>query len=339
MIGTRDPEIGMEIGDSWRYRLTRKIADGGMSSVYEAILHGPEGFQKVVALKMILEKFSSDPRVLEMFVGEAKLVADLVHQNIVQIYHLGKTGNIYYIAMEYINGVNLEEFITRHRKLARTIPPDIGIFIISRICHGLEYAARKRDIRGNLLGVVHRDLCPRNLMISAEGEIKIADFGVAKAINLMVDNEGEVLLGRVGYMSPEQFQYLPTDHRSDLYSLTVVMYELVTGMSLSTHWGHGVIPGQRVAREVPPPRSINPNLPEEIERILLKGLQLDPQRRYQKAAEMAYDLEYFLFHKGYGTSVRTLQQYMGAIFPDRFELELDESDAEVSYKLLPSFAR
>ncbi len=319
---TQEPLFNIE--DLSNYTLIRKIAEGGMGSVYEAVLHGPEGFRKVVAIKTILEKYSTDADFIQMFIGEAKLVADLVHQNIVQIYQLGKFGNFYYMAMEYITGVNLQQFILRHRELVREVPLEIGVFIVSRVCRGLEYAHKKRDKNGNLLGVVHRDISPKNLMISSEGEVKITDFGIAKARNLMLDREGEVLLGKLAYMSPEQFQYLPTDRRSDIYSLALVLFELLTGANPSTFKKPGVVPGQRIKVEIPPPRTINPKIPEQLECIMLKGLEQDLTRRYQRAGEMAYDLEYFMYHKGYGPTIKTLEEYMSTLFPDLYGLEPDE---------------
>jgi len=325
------PGLFTSIEDLNTYTFTRKIADGGMGSIYEAILHGPEGFRKVVAIKTILEKYSKDPDFIQMFIGEAKLVADLVHQNIVQIYQLGRFGNLYYMAMEHIKGINLQQFMTRHRELGREVPIEIGVFIISRVCRGLEYAHKKRDKNGNLLGVVHRDISPKNLMISSEGEVKITDFGIAKAHNLMLDREGEVLLGKLAYMSPEQFQYLPTDRRSDIYSLALVLFELLTGASSSSFKRPGAVPGQRIKLEMPLPRSINPKIPEQLERIMIKGLEQDLAKRYQRAGEMAYDLEYFMYHKGYGPTIKTLEEYMAGLFPDFYGLEPEEPrDADLT---------
>jgi serine/threonine protein kinase len=333
---TESTESFLKIEDLSNYTLTRKVADGGMGSVYEAILHGPEGFHKVVAIKMILAKYSSDPDFIQMFIGEAKLVADLVHQNIVQIYQLGKFGNIYYMAMEYINGVNLQQFMLRHRELGREVPLEIGVFIVSRVCRGLEYAHKKRDKNGNPLGVVHRDISPKNLMISSEGEVKITDFGIAKARNLMLDREGEVLLGKLSYMSPEQFQYLPTDRRSDIYSLSLVLFELLTGANPSRFNKSAQLPGQRVKIEIPPPRSLNPAIPQQLETIMIKGLEQDLAKRYQRAGEMAYDLEYFMYHKGYGPTIKTLEEYMAVLFPDLYGLEPDEGrDADTTLPFQP----
>ncbi len=314
-----------EIIDKNRYRLHRKIADGGMGSVYEAILYGSDNFQKVVTIKTILERFSSDRDFVDMFIGEAKLVADLVHQNIVQIYQLGKFQNMYYIAMEYINGVNLQEFMNKHHELGKRAPIDLSVFVISRIVRGLEYAHSKRDKEGNALGVVHRDISPKNLMISSEGEVKITDFGIAKARNLMKDQEGDVLMGKAQYMSPEQAQYLPTDRRSDLFSLAVVMLELLSGTNVFGADDTTVILQNVVHREIPPPRTINKEIPEDLEKIILKALERDVNKRYQSASDMGYDLEYFLYHKGYGPTIKSIEKYMRTVFPPLYTLDPEDA--------------
>ena len=155
--------------DETIYEIVRTVARGGMAIVYEARQLGVEGFAKTVAIKMILEDYSNDPAFREMFVGEAKLVADLVHQNIAQIYQLGRHGNSYFMVMEFLSGKTVAEFTARHKQLNWQVPIELGVFIISRICRGLEYAHRKRDREGRLLGIVHRDVSPKNMIITTEG--------------------------------------------------------------------------------------------------------------------------------------------------------------------------
>jgi len=311
----RKMDPATEFSDTYRFRLVRKIADGGMGSVHEAVLYGANGFQKTVVIKTILESLTRDQEFVEMFIGEAKLVADLVHQNICQVYQLGKLENRYYIAMEFVAGVNLKEFIDRHLLEGLLVPPELGTFIISRVCRGLEYAHRKRDAHGQPLGVVHRDVSPKNIMIAADGEVKLTDFGIAKARHYMKDQEGEVLMGKVQYMSPEQAQYLPTDGRSDLFSLGVVMYELLTGQVLFGSDSTATAMQNVVYKPIPPPRKVNPAIPEEVERIILKATQRDPAKRYATAGEMGYDLEYAIYHQGYGPTIVTLEKYMRKLFP------------------------
>ncbi len=297
-----------------------------MGSVYEAILSGSEGFEKQITIKTIRERFTGDEDFVDMFIGEAKLVADLVHQNIVQIYKLGRIKNTFYIAMEYVHGVNLQEFMARHLELGQKVPTDLGAFIVSRICRGLEYAHSKRDRNGNPLGVVHRDVSPKNLMITAEGEVKITDFGIAKARKLMKDQEGTVLMGKAQYMSPEQAQYMATDRRSDIFSLAVVMTELLTGESIfGTTEDTTMILGNVVQKTIPRPRDLNPDIPEALEKIMQKALERSVSRRYQDAGKMGYDLEYFMYHKGYGPTIVTLEKYMRQLFPRLYVAPMERS--------------
>ena len=162
------------------YELTRKIAEGGMGMVYEATQKGIGGFRKVVAIKLIREEYSAIEEFRNNFIGEAKLVADLIHTNIVQTYHLGKIGEQYFMTMEFVTGWNLEEFLDRHVETEQYIPADLAVFIVSRICRGLGYAHRKKDSQGRLLGIVHRDVNPKNIMIAQEGDVKLTDFGIVR---------------------------------------------------------------------------------------------------------------------------------------------------------------
>jgi serine/threonine protein kinase len=307
-----------EISDSSRFRLIRKISEGGMGSVYEATLYGVRGFEKTVAIKTVLETLSQNQEFVEMFIGEAKLVADLVHQNICQVYQLGTFGNRYYIAMEYVAGVDLAQFIARHGETGSLVPPELGTFIISRVCRGLEYAHCKRDRQGHLLGVVHRDVSPKNIMISIEGEVKLTDFGVAKARNLMKDQEGKVLLGKAQYMSPEQAGLLPTDGRSDLFSLGIVMFELLTNQKLFRSDSTKATLKNVVAKPIPSLRDYNPAIPADVDRIFARALERDLDKRYQSAAEMGYDLEYAIYGKGYGPTIVVLERYMRKLFPQLY---------------------
>ena len=209
------------------YPLVRKIASGGMGVVYEALQLGVDEFSKTVAIKLIREEFSAIKEFRDNFVGEARLVADLIHTNIVQTYHLGTIKGQYFMVMEYVNGVNLEEFIFQHRCLGRPIPIEIAVFIISRICRGLAYAHDKRDTNGRLLGIVHRDVNPKNIMLAQEGDVKLTDFGIAKAFDLMYNEEGEVIAGKDEYLSPEQAERQITDARADLFCCGIVMAELL----------------------------------------------------------------------------------------------------------------
>src|SRR5213596_71135 len=217
------------IQSEFRYEIVRKIFEGGMGVVYEAEQHGARGFVKRVAIKVVRQSYANQKKFIENFIGEAKLVADLIHTNIVQTYHLGETQGIYFIAMELIRGVNLEQFSQQLLDKKRTLPKELAVFIVSRVARGLAYAHAKTDKDGKALGIVHRDVSFKNVMIAFEGDVKLTDFGIAKARGFLADNEGEVVAGKADYMSPEQANFQITDKRSDLFSVGVVLSQLLLG--------------------------------------------------------------------------------------------------------------
>jgi serine/threonine protein kinase len=309
------PQAMEKLKDTYRFNLVRLIAAGGMGTVYEAIQQGAEGFEKRVAIKMITEEFSDEHQLVEMFIGEAKLVADLVHPNIVQIYQLGKVGKSYYIAMEFINGKNLGQFRRRHSQLEQSVPVELSTFIVSRVCRGLEYAHSKCDADDQPLGVVHRDVNPKNIMLDSEGAVKLTDFGIAKARHLL-RLEGTVLMGTTRYMSPEQARFEETDARSDLFSLGIVLHELLTGRPLFDARDQMAAFEAIIHQPIPRPSELNPDVPEEVDRITIKALERDRERRYQTASEMAHDLEYYMYNDRYGPTSTTLAKYLHEIFPE-----------------------
>src|SRR5271167_2025638 len=203
-----------------------------MGIVYEAEQHGSRNFVKRVAIKIIRPSFASQKMFIENFIGEAKLVADLIHTNIVQTYHLGEASGMYFIAMELIRGVNLEQFAQQLNDKKKTLSRELAVFITSRVARGLAYAHGKTDKDGRPLGIVHRDVSLKNIMIAFEGDVKLTDFGIAKARGFLQDNEGEVVAGKADYMSPEQANFQITDKRSDLFSAGVVLAHLLLGKNL-----------------------------------------------------------------------------------------------------------
>ena len=308
-------ELSGSIFGSVAYLLKRKIADGGMGAVYEAEQFGAEGFIKSVAIKTILPSFVRKKSFVSSFIGEARLVANLVHPNIVQIHHFGRHENGYYIAMEYIDGIDLARFLEAHRRLKRQVPVETALFIMDRVCLGLDYAHGKRDAYGELLNLVHRDVSPSNIMLSRDGEVKLTDFGVAKAAEFMEDDD-VYLVGSVGYMSPEQAACEAVDGRSDLFSLGLVGYELMTAISpLRQMEGDDVERAvERVKRaEIPDPRKYRPDLPAPVAEMLLTCLKKAPDRRYPSARALATAIEQELFAKGGGPSMATLARHLGTL--------------------------
>ena len=220
------------IQSEFRYEIVRKIFEGGMGIVYEAEQHGARDFVKRVAMKVVRQSYANQKNFIENFIGEAKLVADLIHTNIVQTYHLGEARGIYFIAMEFIRGVNLEQFTQQLTDKHRVLPTELGVFIASRIARGLSYAHMKADKNGRPLGIVHRDVSFKNIMIAFEGDVKLTDFGIAKARGFLQDDEGEVVAGKADYMSPEQADFQITDKRSDIFSAGVVLAHLLLGYNI-----------------------------------------------------------------------------------------------------------
>src|SRR5882757_4460397 len=220
------------IQNEFRYDIVRKIFEGGMGIVYEAEQHGTREFVKRIAIKVLRQNYTDQKSFIDNFVGEAKLVADLIHTNIVQTYHLGETNGVYFIAMELIRGVNLEQFAQQLTDKRCQLPKELAVFITSRVARGLAYAHSKTDKDGKPLGIVHRDVSFKNIMIAFEGDVKLTDFGIAKARGFLQDNEGEVVAGKADYMSPEQADFQITDKRSDIFSAGVVLAHLLLGYNI-----------------------------------------------------------------------------------------------------------
>jgi serine/threonine protein kinase len=273
------------------YRLLERVAVGGMAEVFKAKRSGVEGFEKVVAVKRILLHLSDNKEFVDMFVDEAKMVAGLTHPNIVQIFDLGRIDKSYYIAMEYVQGRDLRSILRRARERGTRLPLDLCFLIASRVCSALEYAHRKKDDRGQAMMTVHRDISPQNILISFEGDVKLTDFGIAKAASKATVTEAGALRGKLLYMSPEQAWGKPMDRRSDLFSLGIVFYEMVTDHK--PFLGSSEVSILETVREckVAPPSTLNRQIPPSLERVVMKALERDPDRRYQDAAEMYRDLE------------------------------------------------
>ncbi len=302
------------IQNDFRYDIVRKIFEGGMGIVYEAEQHGAREFVKRIAVKVIRQNYADQKQFIDNFIGEAKLVADLIHTNIVQTYHLGETRGIYFIAMELIRGVNLEQFTQQLLDRKRVLPSELAIFIVSRVARGLAYAHAKTDKDGKPLGIVHRDVSFKNIMIAFEGDVKLTDFGIAKARGFLADNEGEVVAGKADYMSPEQANFQITDKRSDLFSAGVVLAHLLLGRNIFK----GAAPEESRQRmlnlAIPDFRTLDQRVDERLNQILHRALARELDQRYPNADELLYDLEHYIYHSGYGPTNETLGKYMRELF-------------------------
>lgn len=297
-----------------RYHIVRKIFEGGMGIVYEAEQTGAQEFLKRVAIKVIRQNFASQTQFIENFVGEAKLVADLIHTNIVQTYHLGEYSGSFFIAMELIRGVNLEQFCAQLKEKRRVLPLEMAVFIASRVARGLAYAHSKTDKNGRPLGIVHRDVSFKNIMIAFEGDVKLTDFGIAKARGFLTDNEGEVVAGKADFMSPEQADFQITDKRSDLFSLGVVLATLVLGYNIFKDSTAEKSRQRIISMPIPDFRTLDRRIDEKLNQILQRALSRKLSQRYPDADEMLYELEHYIYHGGYGPTNETLGKLIRSLF-------------------------
>lgn len=292
------------------YEMIRQVAEGGMGKVYEAYQHGAGQFRKTVAVKVIREEYYAIPEFQKNFIGEARVVADLIHTNIVQTYHLGQSDGQYFMVMEFVNGVNLEQFMDRHRELNRQVPIDLAAFIISRIARGLAYAHQRCDDTGRLLGIVHRDIGPKNIMLAYEGDVKLTDFGIAKALDLMYNEEGKVIAGKDEYLSPEQASYAVTDARADLFPLGIVLTEVLLRKNLFRAPDRLDSRRNILKMDIPQFSTLRADIDPKLEVIIQKALTRDRDQRYQSAFEMLTDLEVYLYSDGYGPTNEKLGVYL-----------------------------
>ena len=287
-----EPTDGVRFGP---YVLLEKIATGGMAEVWKARKSGEEGFQKIVAIKKILPHLSDNQEFIEMFIDEAKLAAQLNHNNIIHIYDLGKIGSSYYIAMEYVDGYDLKTIVKRGQEKDHPLGVELSLFIASRLASALDYAHRKRDFNQVEMGLVHRDVSPQNVLISQDGDVKLCDFGIAKAATKASHTQIGALKGKLQYMSPEQASGKPIDRRSDIFAVAAVLFEMLTGRKLFSGDSEMSILEQVREARVTPPSQWNDEVTPEIDAIVAKGLQKDPAQRYQTAGDMAKDIEGVLY--------------------------------------------
>jgi serine/threonine protein kinase len=277
-----------------KYLLLDRIAVGGMAEIYTAKSFGVEGFEKIIAVKRILPTMAEDEDFIHMFIDEAKIAGHLNHANIAPIYELGKIGESHYIALEYVWGKDLLQMMNRFRKMRRHMPPSMAAWIGSKMCEGLDYAHRKKDRHGRPLNIIHRDVSPQNCLVSYEGQVKMIDFGIAKAAARNTKTQAGVLKGKFGYMSPEQVRGLPVDHRSDVFAVGTCMYEMLTTERLFV--GESDFSTLEKVRHasVPPLSVAVPDVPKELEEIVMKALTREVEDRWQSAGEMQEALQRYI---------------------------------------------
>ncbi|MFZ5889571.1 MAG: serine/threonine protein kinase [Myxococcota bacterium] len=309
-----------------RYRVIEKIASGGMAEVFRAESAGLEGFKKTVAIKRVLPHLAEKKQFIGMFLDEARLSAHLSHSNCVQVFDIGVGDNTFFIVMEYVDGSDLKGVIEHRRKLGQPFPIEEACLVCVRICEGLSYAHELIDSRGQSMHIVHRDMSPPNVLITRHGEVKIVDFGLAKANSQLEKSEPGIIKGKFSYLSPEAAQGLPVDAKTDIFAVGIILWELLAGRRLFL--GETDLETVRMVQQarVPSVRQFNPRVSAELESVLLKSLAGDPAQRYQTARDFGKDLNRILFHQNRDVSSFDIAQLVLPIWRERTEKKKQRVD-------------
>jgi len=300
-----------------RYRVIERLAAGGMAEVFIAESAGIEGFKKQVAIKRVLPALSEKKRFIAMFLDEARLSAHLTHSNVAQVFDIGVGDNAYFIVMEYVDGADLKAVIEYMRKGGRAFPAEHAAFIAEKICEGLTYAHELHGPDGKPLEIIHRDMSPPNVLITKHGEVKIVDFGLAKATSQLEKSEAGIIKGKFGYLSPEAAQGLAIDARTDVFAVGIILWEMLAGERLflgETDFGTVKMVQEAV---VPSLRAKNPAVPAELEQIIQKSLARDPAARYASARDFGKDLNTFLFRHGHPVGAYDIAELVRAAMAQR----------------------
>ncbi|MCB9476683.1 MAG: serine/threonine protein kinase [Deltaproteobacteria bacterium] len=320
-----------------KYRLCKRLYRGGMGEVHLADELTQDGrVLRRVAVKTILPTHSEKPDFEQMFLDELAITAQLTHANIVRVYNSGydQERQALFLAMEYIDGENIARLINRCTGHGVVMPPPLAAYVAAKMCSALDYAHTKRDVHDHPLRIVHRDITPTNVIIGGDGAVKIVDFGVAKATRrLAATTNTGVVKGKFPYMSPEQLQERPVDHRTDLFSTGVVLWEMLTGRKLFDGENELTTMLKVLRAKIPPPSRHNPSVPAELDRIVRKALARDVDKRYPSARRMYEDLEHFLRRQP-----TIVDDYALATFVKAMHAETLEEEQRAAYANAPGDA-
>ncbi len=300
-----------------RYRVIERIAAGGMAEVYRAESAGLEGFKKTVAIKRVLPHLAEKKQFIGMFLDEARLSAHLSHSNCVQVFDIGVGDNTYFIVMEFVDGSDLKAVLEHQQQHNRRLPLPLALYIACKICEGLSYAHEARDNRDRLLGIVHRDISPPNVLLTRYGEVKVVDFGLAKANSQLERSEPGIIKGKFSYLSPEAALGESVDLRTDLFAVGVILWEMLAGRRLFL--GETDLQTVRLvqAAEIPDIRRFNPEVSPQVDAVLRRALARDPRQRYQSAKEMGAEFNRVMFTLGVAVSPYDLAALVTEVAKER----------------------
>lgn len=287
-----------------------------MGVVFLAVAEGPGGFSKLKVVKRLRPDFAAEPRAVEMFLAEARLAARLRHPNVVQTNEVGFDGRHYFMEMEYLEGQSLEALLRRAEK-AGGVPLPMALWILAQTCTGLHYAHELKDLDGTPLHVVHRDVSPHNVMVTYDGQVKVLDFGIAKAADSSADTQTGVIKGKARYMAPEQAARRGVDRRADVFAVGVMLWQALTGQRLWGELGDYEILVKLEGAAIPPPRDVKPDVPRALDALCERALARDPADRPATAAELGAALEAYLETSGARVGSREVAALMATLFGDR----------------------
>ncbi|OGP79425.1 MAG: hypothetical protein A2V86_01785 [Deltaproteobacteria bacterium RBG_16_49_23] len=310
-----------------------------MAQLYKAKITGVQGFEKLIAIKTILPHLASEKELITSFIDEAKLAALLHHQNVVQIYDFGNLEDTYYISMEYLFGKDLRHLLSKTKERNLPLSIEYALYIVSRVCAGLDYAHNLKDFQGTPFNIIHRDISPQNAIVTYEGEVKIVDFGIAKAARRSTLTQVGMIKGKIAYMSPEQASGQNIDFRSDIFSVGILLYEMVTGKQMFTGVDTLQILAKVCRAEFEPPEVAQGGLPTQVYEILHKALKKEREERYQSCGEMLADLEECTVKLNMRPTVRGLSQFMKDLFKKEIAAECQTmQDLPISDVICPPAA-
>ena len=311
MTATAKPQ---QLDPAQRYQVIRKLDAGGMAEIFLAKSVSIQGMEKHVAIKRVLPSLTKNQKFIEMFLDEARLSIVLNHANIVQVFDVSQSGGTYFIVMEYVDGFNVRHLFQRASEIGQRLPVAAVCYIVVEVCKGLEHAHTKRDLEGKHLRIVHRDLSPPNILISRSGEVKITDFGLAKATSQLTRTDPGVVKGKYSYLSPEVTEGKQADLRTDIFAAGIVAWELLANRRL--FFGKTDVETVDMVRkaEVPSISKLNSDVSPELEAIINKALSRDPKKRYTSAREMGEEIADLLAKQGLKSTSFDLSQLVDRLF-------------------------
>ena len=306
-----------------KYYLIDRIATGGMAEIFKAKSYSTAGFEKLQVIKRILAHLSDNEEFVDMFIDEAKISVSLQHANIVQIYDFGKIRDNYFISMEWVDGKDVKQILRKLAKRRKLLPEEFAVYIAHEACKGLHFAHCKKTLHGESLNIIHRDMSPSNVLVSFEGEVKVADFGIAKAEMSQYNTKDGVLKGKFEYMSPEQAHGKDLSQQSDIFSVGIILYEMLTGRRLFKTDSELKTLEKIKSVDIGPPSSVNSLIDKRLDAVVMKALCADLDERYQDAAEFQQALIEYLYPQPASAVQRSLSAFISELFAEERAEERD----------------